>query len=320
MPAWRWIPRILPRLGFGCLLRAPIRKLPRASYTALPRFPAWYSLRFLPRPAVPLVRSIRRFPADRNDASNVCRLSERENPLHGDILTSFAVLAPSIFDSRCNNVKALGICTHSTYERSLTASSTVMKDRKAFHTVKRQKQTRGTAHFPPALLIPSPGGGATAGRSPGEEKFQLPAPPSFLLLVSVCRMVPIGFVVKRSQPGQPSAQNVEQIQSCLINFSLAAYRSWKLVQLFIRALAKRLGHQVVRSAIDASNMRFVFRMLRATGTRFFYRYPTRLSKFADRLGGSCEITVPQCESHCRTFMEVVGAGDIIQKELIILRY
>ena len=149
VPAWRWIPRILPRLGFGYLLRAPIRKLPRASYTALPRFPAWYSLRFLPRPAVPLVRSIRRFPADRNDASNVCRLSERENPLHRDILTSFAVLAPSIFDSRCNNVKALGICTHSTYERSLTASSTVMKDRKAFHTVKRQKQTRGTAHFLP---------------------------------------------------------------------------------------------------------------------------------------------------------------------------
>lgn len=67
-------------------------------------------------------------------------------------------------------------------------------------------------------------------------------------------------------------------------------------------------------------MRFVFRMLRATGTRFFCRYPTRLSKFADRLDGPCEITVPQCESRWRAFMEVVVAGDVIQKELIILRY
>lgn len=67
-------------------------------------------------------------------------------------------------------------------------------------------------------------------------------------------------------------------------------------------------------------MRFVFRMLRAIGTRFFCRYSIRLSKFADRLGGPCEITVPQCESHWRAFMEVVGTDDVNQKELIILHY
>ena len=70
----------------------------------------------------------------------------------------------------------------------------------------------------------------------GRGKFQLPAPSSFLppgLRASHTVYVRRRIVVyKRSEPAwraaQPTAhENVEQIQSCLMNFSLAARRFWK---------------------------------------------------------------------------------------------